>query len=258
MLKKLLVACLSTAVMANSFEGDQDGEVARHLASNLDEEFDLSDKRELQALDGQEYRNSRVVGKDEFLYGLFRTKLQNHGAFGTSLQFGLSAEGLEDSADPEDKEIKLVIQPTFNQIATYTRINKDSVNWKEKNGGRSKKEMDVEIEWTPDEIIWRVDAKEIRSMKNKSGKKMQDAPMRLTFINQAATDYYYSQGFSDDKLPAQAYFDYVEVYYYNEDGSFTYGWRDDFDTWDSKRWLATADPGFFQVRGSFTPENVAV
>ena len=51
---------------------------------------------------------------------------------------------------------------------------------------------------------------------------------------------------SQKNIPVTQEIDYIKVYDYNEDGSFTEKWTDEFDSFDSKRW----------GRGNWQMENV--
>ena len=55
----------------------------------------------------------------------------------------------------------------------------------------------------------------------------------------------WAAGFTDDDLPYEAVYDYVETYNYDKKtDSFDLHWRDDFDYFDEGKWAKSDNQGF--------------
>jgi len=63
-------------------------------------------------------------------------------------------------------------------------------------------------------------------------------------------------------FPSYTYFDYVEVYNYDEAlDSFSLNFRDDFDTFDmidSERWVVSVDKTVYDMSSTFSDQNASV
>ena len=75
--------------------------------------------------------------------------------------------------------------------------------------------------------------------------------------------YHYMQHqLVDTDLPCYTYFDYVEVYNYDEAlDSFSLNFRDDFDTFDiidSERWVVSVDKTVYDMSSTFSDQNASV
>ncbi len=96
------------------------------------------------------------------------------------------------------------------------------------------------IEWTPDYVAWYLDGKEIRRSDASSDTKKQVAklvkPQSLRFNIWSSENTEWVGSLYQKYIPITQEIDYIKVYDYNEDGTFTEKWTDDFDSFDSKRW----------------------
>lgn len=96
------------------------------------------------------------------------------------------------------------------------------------------------IEWTPDYVAWFLDGKEIRRSEASSDTKRQVAalvkPQSLRFNIWSSENTAWVGTLYQKYIPITQEIDYIKVYDYNEDGTFTEKWTDDFDSFDSKRW----------------------
>ena len=96
------------------------------------------------------------------------------------------------------------------------------------------------IEWTPDYVAWYLDNKEIRRSDASSDTKKQVSalvkPQSLRFNIWSSENTAWVGTLYQKYIPITQEIDYIKVYDYNEDGTFTEKWTDDFDSFDSKRW----------------------
>jgi beta-glucanase (GH16 family) len=115
------------------------------------------------------------------------------------------------------------------------------------------------MEWTPDYISWSVDGHEVRhvNVDDPAVDYMRKAQsLRMNFWT--PTVHSWGQGLDAADMPWYLLYDYVEVFTYNEDSKeFELHWRDDFDSFDEKRWHK-ASGGFDANSSVFHPENVSV
>jgi hypothetical protein len=109
-------------------------------------------------------------------------------------------------------------------------------------------------EWTPDAIAWLVDGVELRRETGATATAFAEnatAGMQIRF-NVWPGDATFGGNFSPDILPVHQYVDWVQFSSY-EDGTFTLGFREDFDgalpsvwatgNWGSPKNLSTHAPG---------------
>ena len=102
------------------------------------------------------------------------------------------------------------------------------------------------MQWSPDYVRWLVDGKEIRiTTKWDRAIKYLDQPQVL-MMNLWLPNYEdWSAGFTEDKMPWEAEYDYVETYVYNKKTkNFDLHWRDDFDYFDEGKWVKSDNMGF--------------
>ena len=96
------------------------------------------------------------------------------------------------------------------------------------------------VEWTPDYVAWFLDGKEIRRNDASNDTKKQVAalvkPQSLRFNIWSSENTEWVGSLYQKYIPITQEIDYIKVYDYNEDGTFTEKWTDDFDSFDSKRW----------------------
>ena len=65
--------------------------------------------------------------------------------------------------------------------------------------------------------------------------------------------------FDDAEMPWYAKYDFVEVYDYDQSSKqFNLRWRDDFNTWDTKKWYASDNWGFDNNSSLFMSSQVYV
>lgn len=106
------------------------------------------------------------------------------------------------------------------------------------------------MEWTPDYVAWIIDGVEVRRTKagelNSKGADqvvdLKKKPQGLRFNLWSHTDAGWVGPWDDSILPVYQFINWVKVYKYTpgqgENGSdFTLDWVDNFDSFDSSRWL---------------------
>ncbi|MEX3074247.1 family 16 glycosylhydrolase [Vibrio alginolyticus] len=113
--------------------------------------------------------------------------------------------------------------------------------------------------WTPNEITWKVDGQVIHTESAASSKQVidmrdsrQSYRMNL-WISEAAE---WAGTFDNKDLPLYQYIDWIEYHRYNK-GEFDYEWRDDFNSFDEKRW-GKGDWGFDGNLVTFSQDNIAI
>lgn len=116
------------------------------------------------------------------------------------------------------------------------------------------------LEWTPDKIVWLVNGKAIREENSESSQQVIDIgklpqTYRANIWISEVVDWVGK--FDHSSLPLYQVIDWIEYHRFNTDGSYTLDWRDDFNTFDNKRW-GKGDWGFDSNIVTFSPNNIRV
>ena len=116
------------------------------------------------------------------------------------------------------------------------------------------------MEWTPKYISWSIDGHEVRHVRAEDNPAVEhmakEQSLRMNFWT--PTFHSWGQGFDAADMPWFLLYDFVEVHkYHPESDEFELHWRDDFDSFDEKRWHK-ASGGFDANSSVFHPENVSV
>ena len=121
------------------------------------------------------------------------------------------------------------------------------------------------MEWTPDYVAWILDGKVVRKTVKGQGdnNQVEDLGKKeqgLRFNLWSHEDAGWVGAWNDNILPVYQFINWVKVYKYTpgagENGSdFTLDWSDDFDTFNSTRWLK-GDWTFDGNRVDISPSNI--
>ena len=121
------------------------------------------------------------------------------------------------------------------------------------------------MEWTPNYVAWTLDGKVVRKTEKGQNDKnqVQDLGKKeqgLRFNLWSHEDAGWVGAWNDNILPVYQFINWVKVYKYTpgagENGSdFTLDWSDDFDTFNSSRWLK-GDWTFDGNRVDISPSNI--
>lgn len=116
------------------------------------------------------------------------------------------------------------------------------------------------LEWTPDHISWNIDGTEIHREEAATSQQvvdMRDTPQTYRMNVWISEAIGWVGKFEPSSLPAYQVVDWIEYYQYQEDGSYQLQWRDDFSTFDSKRW-GKGDWTFPGNLVTFSPNNAFI
>jgi len=113
------------------------------------------------------------------------------------------------------------------------------------------------LEWTPNYVAWFVDDVEVR--RDTGGQVddlITDSTIRLNFW--APDIPAWVGNFNDSILPVEMFVNWAEYHSWNGSGSdFNFEWRDDFDEFDTTRWVK-AQHTFGENLTDFVPQNAVV
>merc|ERR1711997_808378 len=178
--------------------------------------------------------------KGTYKYGRFVASMKASKAKGTGSVFALY--DLESFANDQDVFSNWNAMATVPSLADgeetsalYSRMNKElKEDWKPyMDFTLDDNYHKFEIEWTPKHIVYKIDDIEIR---RKEGVEALDKGLNLV-MSICALDDDAGAGWDDTEAPYYSGIDYVEVYHYDAgENSFWLNYRDDFDTYDQKRW----------------------
>ncbi|CAE6920354.1 family 16 glycosylhydrolase [Vibrio sp. B1FLJ16] len=113
--------------------------------------------------------------------------------------------------------------------------------------------------WTPDEITWEVDGKVIHTETAATSKQvidMRDSPQSYRMNLWVSEAVEWAGLFNAQNLPLYQYVDWIEYHSFNN-GNFNLEWRDDFNSFNEKRW-GKGDWGFDGNLVTFSPNNIAI
>ena len=112
-----------------------------------------------------------------------------------------------------------------------------------------------QIEWTPEYISYSVDEREIRRYEGYQPRDSYHLKMSVMSLDPRG----FETTLDASKLPTQAEVDYVEVYNYNsEEGNFSLRYRDDFDTFNTKRWSKGDNETWVDMTSTFQKDQAFV
>jgi hypothetical protein len=116
------------------------------------------------------------------------------------------------------------------------------------------------LEWTPDAIIWLVNGNEVRKDLASESQQVRDMADRgqtyrsNVWISEVIA---WVGEFDETTLPLYQVIDWIEYDSYLPSGEFKKEWRDDFNSFDHKRW-GKGNWGFESNMVTFAPENLQV
>lgn len=114
------------------------------------------------------------------------------------------------------------------------------------------------LEWTPDYVAWFIDGQQVRRINGSNFVSGLVNPQSMRFNIWASTTESWVGAFNPSILPVYQFINYMEYYAYNTNTkSFTFSWRDDFNSFDANRW-SKADWTFDGNYVDFDPANVVI
>ena len=214
--------------------------------------------------EAQHFKSGAVTGFEKFTYGKFLTRMRAPNKKGTVSSFFTYWNGPNFYPGGwNELDIEIVPSVAKNPLS-MNAIYGDGIDKHESHqyshGFNPKDEWHTyQMEWTPDGISWTIDGVEVRHMTpdHPAVHNMnKEQSLRMNFWT--PTFHSWGQGLDAKDMPWFLLYDYVEVYTYNHlTNEFELHWRDDFDTFDEKRWHKAS--GGFQANSSvFHPDNVSV
>ena len=205
------------------------------------------------------YLSGEVRSQEWFHYGKFVAKMQNPGKMGTVQSFfTYTAQDWPHGWNEIDVEIvPSVTENPFSmniiwkdgaQDHNYATGFHPGTDW-----------FTYTVEWTPDYVSWYVNDKLVRKSEGTEDVHFLDMPTQLMMNFWTPCWSPWNDYFDDAEMPWYAKYDYVEVHDYNVDTKeFKLRWKDDFNTFDSKKWYASDNWGFENNSSLFMSSQVYV
>lgn len=113
------------------------------------------------------------------------------------------------------------------------------------------------VEWTPDNIVWTVDGKEIRrdsAVHSSQVRDLTDTPQTYRANIWVSEVIQWVGAFDETSLPLYQVIDWIQYETLEADGSFKVAWKDDFNSINAQRW-GLANWGFESNLATFSPKN---
>jgi endo-1,3-1,4-beta-glycanase ExoK len=111
------------------------------------------------------------------------------------------------------------------------------------------------VEWAPDYVVWLFDGVMVRKTEGGQASNLVN-PATLRFNAWASSATGWAGALDEAALPAYQFVNWIKDYRY-DNGQFVLDWTDDFDSFDTSRWL-TANWTFDGNLVDFDPANVVV
>lgn len=215
----------------------------------------------------QQYFGGELRTKESYLYGRFEARFKSAQGDGLVSSFFTYQDERINGAHIWN-EIDIEVLGRWENIINMNTITPgQSSHLREgyiKNFTPHTEYYDYAFEWTPTYVAWFVNGEEYYR---------QDLPRHsyiatLKYAQKIMMNLWvpvyedWVGKWNDDIIPRFAYYDHVAYYEYSPSGgdygtdkAFKFKWRDDFDSFDSKRW-EKATHGFSGNRVRFEPRNV--
>jgi len=211
-----------------------------------------------------DFRSGSVSTYEKFTYGKFVTRMKSPDKKGTVASFFTYWDGPNFEASLwNELDIEIVPSMERNPFSMNVIYGDGTTKRESHEYARHFNPHDewhtYAMEWTPKYISWSIDGTEIRHINNPDPAvehMAKEQSLRMNFWT--PTFHSWGQGLDAADMPWFLLYDFVEVYKYKpESNEFELHWRDDFDTFDEKRWHK-ASGGFDANSSTFHPENVSV
>jgi len=180
---------------------------------------------------------AQLQTRESFLYGRFETMMRPAYGSGIVSSFFMFYDGLDFKNNWNEIDFEFLGRHTnsldTNVIRSSNGYADTNVNVKHHtlNKRSSDNYWKLCIEWTPTEVIWKVDDVIIRTLIVQL-KNRQKLMMNIWIGNPA-----WAGEFNEGLIPAKAEYLYVR-YSAFEKGKFVFKWQDEFNALDNKRWYA--------------------
>ena len=215
--------------------------------------------------EASQFKSGAVTGSEKFTYGKFISRMKAPNKKGTVASFFTYWDGPEFFPGGWN-ELDIEIVPSVDQNPLSMNVIYGDGTAKHEShdyqGGFDPKDdwHIYELVWTPDFIAWKIDNKEVRRVtKEDPSVKLTTKPQSVMMNFWTPTFLSWSKGFDASDMPWTVEYDYVETYTYNtEKKNFEFHWRDNFDTFDGKRWNVSDNTTFDANSTIFRSSQVSV
>lgn len=210
-------------------------------------------------ISGYDYYGAEIYSKESFIYGRFEARMKMAYAPGCISSMFLYYDNSDIAGGYPWNEIDIEVIGKSNQsfqtnIITGTRDSKiTSEEIHHTSSTVDENYHTYTIEWTPDYVSWAVDGEIVRKTetvtdveKNQVASLVEAESLRFNLWASSSSGWVGTM--NPNNIPVAQYIDYVQVWQYKHDDEtntdvFTEKWRDDFDSFDSKRW----NRGYWQM-----------
>ncbi len=263
--KLFSLLCLSAVLVNTSCSKDEDDDNNSDnnpVVTPVVDEYDAADAKETEKYS---FYGAEMFSTETFTYGKFEAKMKMAYAPGCIssmfLYYNNSYKGGSEMWNEIDIEV-IGKQPNGFQSNIITGKKEKQVTSEQMIGIGAPIADDFHIytvEWTPNYVAWFFDGKEVRRNEISNDTKKQVADLikaqSLRFNIWSSKSVEWVGNFYQKNIPITQEIDYVKVYDYNEDGTFTERWTDEFDSFNSTRW----GTGNWQMENVLErPKNVVV
>lgn len=219
--------------------------------NNDDEDWDDDDETS-----NYKFYGAELYSKDHFMYGKFEAKMKMAFAPGCISSMFLYYDNSYRGGSEIWNEIDIEVigkQPNGFQSNIITGKAGAQITTEKIHTFADSIASDFHIytiEWTPDYVAWYFDGDLVRKSDSSNDTKKQVSALvkeqSLRFNLWSSKSVAWVGKLNEKDIPIEQEIDYIKVYDYNEDGTFTEKWTDDFDSFDSNRW----------AKGNWQMENV--
>jgi len=212
------------------------------------------------------YKGAEYRTKESFQYGRFEASFKACGKEGTLSTMFTYFDGTPSDPWANNKwnEIDIEILGRYNNDVQFNTITSGATNHVRHHPVNFNPALDYHtyaFEWTPDYIAWFIDGVEVYRQ-TEDFVKTVFRPQKFMFNMWLPQWADWVGVFSEQLLPAFTYYDWAAYYTYTPgkgnygtQNNFTFGWKDDFNAFDSSRW-DKATHTWSGNNSDMAPENI--
>lgn len=205
------------------------------------------------------YLSGEVRSQEWFTYGKFVAKMQNPGKMGTVQSF-FTYTAQDWPHGWNEIDVELVPSVTDNPFSMNIIWKDGAQDHNYATGFHPGTDwFTYSVEWTPDYVSWYVNDRLVRKTEGTEDVHFLNMPTQLMMNFWTPCWSPWNDYFDDAEMPWYAKYDFVEVYDYDTTKKeFKLRWRDDFNTFDQKKWYASDNWGFENNSSLFMGSQVYV
>jgi len=210
----------------------------------------------------RQYRGAELRTVDSFLYGRFDARFkpaQGDGLVSSFFTYN------DDNPNTSWAEIDVEVLGVYSNVVDFNTITRGQASHIRQHYVDFNPHLDFHtysFEWTPEYVAWFIDDIEVyRQTGSHVDSLYLSQKIMMNIWNPIYADWV--GAWNSDIIPRFSYYDYVSYSEYTPgegdsgtDSSFTFSWKDDFDSFDNNRWEKSDDHTWGGNQSLFIDDNI--